>query len=57
MKSAPQSVPQSALETASPSVAGERWKTSRSDCVTPDITAVSNPNSSPARLATTVMPR
>jgi len=36
---------------AMPSPAGERVKTTRRDCVTPETTAVSNPKSRPARLA------
>jgi len=50
--SAPNSVPHSAVDTAIPRPAAESEKASRRSCVTPEITAVSKPNSSPARLAT-----
>ena len=52
-------VPSKALATAKPAqkLPGSRWKTLRMDSVTPEITTVSKPNSSPARLAVTMTPR
>ena len=52
-------VPTSALATEKPyqKPPGAMWNTWLSDCVTPEITTVSKPNSSPARLAVTITPR
>ena len=52
---APTMVPQSAIETVSPSDAAESWYSNVRACVVPAITAVSNPNSRPPRAATTVL--
>jgi hypothetical protein len=49
--SAPSKVPHSAPETATPRPDGERENISRNECVTPAMTAVSNPNNVPAKLA------
>ncbi len=48
----PRTVPNSALETVMPSVSGESANVSLSAFVTPDMTAVSNPKSSPPKAAT-----
>jgi hypothetical protein len=42
-----------ALATVKPRVALLSWKNSSSQCVVPEITAVSNPNKSPPSAATT----
>src|SRR5689334_5909317 len=57
--SAPRNVPTSPLATAKPAqkLPGARWNTLRMDSVTPEITTVSKPNSSPAREAVTMTPR
>jgi hypothetical protein len=47
-------VPTSAADTAAPSSAAESANVPRSASVTPAITAVSKPNSSPAKLAATI---
>src|SRR3974390_732449 len=52
---APMIVPNNALETVSPSVAGVKWNSSVNASVVPEITTVSNPNNNPPNAATTVL--
>src|SRR5215470_6394476 len=54
-RSAPATVPQSAMDTVMPSRLGVRSKVVVSAAVAPAITAVSNPKSRPPRAATTVL--
>ena len=48
-------VPARALETVTPSASGERWKSSVSAWVVPEMTTVSKPKSNPPSAATTVL--
>src|SRR4051794_36964979 len=57
--SAPINVPNNALATAKPAqkLPGSRWNSPRTDSVTPEITPVPKPNSSPASLGGTIPQR